>query len=403
MDGGEDVDQAGYSTASQGVTVDLTTGIASGAGEDTLANFERIGGSGYDDILIGNELDNVITGKTGNDVMVGMAGNDKILTGFGDDVFDGGEGEFDQLDARAATAGLAVNLGANTISGEGNDMITGIEEVAGSLYDDSITGDAGPNTLRGRAGNDTISGAAGDDWIVGRTGNDTLDGGAGNDTIEDLEGTDIVNGGAGDDLLLPWRTAENDSFTGGDGVDTIDFSTHNAGIQIDMESGAIYASGPGEVATVEGVLGTLFVDTIRGNAADNRFEGRRGNDQLVGGGGNDWLKGGGGSDLIDGGSGFDDTVVLDDAVKPVTADLFAGFSTGLGNDTIVSIENIIGSIWPDVLRGDAGNNEISGGPGADSLEGFDGNDILNGDEGNDFADGGGDTDVCTAEREVNCE
>jgi Ca2+-binding RTX toxin-like protein len=115
------------------------------------------------------------------------------------------------------------------------------------------------------------------------------------------------------------------------------------------------------------------------------------------------LKGGGADDLIDGGAGADDLVSLDDAPKPTTVDLFAGFSTGRGNDTIVAVENILGSIWPDLLRGNADANEMDGGSGEDFMEGREGNDTLIGGLQKDFADGGPDTDSCTAESTQNCE
>jgi Ca2+-binding RTX toxin-like protein len=44
----------------------------------------------------------------------------------------------------------------------------------------------------------------------------------------------------------------------------------------------------------------------------------------------------------------------------------------------VSIENISGSQWEDVLRGDAGNNVLYGGTLNDILDGRDGNDRLDG-------------------------
>jgi serralysin len=57
----------------------------------------------------------------------------------------------------------------------------------------------------------------------------------------------------------------------------------------------------------------------------------------------------------------------------------------MGTDTLVSIENLIGSNYSDTLTGDSGNNILIGGAGNDTLEGGAGNDTLNGGGGLDTA------------------
>ena len=49
---------------------------------------------------------------------------------------------------------------------------------------------------------------------------------------------------------------------------------------------------------------------------------------------------------------------------------------GGGKDTLVSIENLYGSPYNDVLTGDAHDNMIVGGAGNDTLYGGGGNDTL---------------------------
>src|SRR5690606_11971582 len=83
------------------------------------------------------------------------------------------------------------------------DVLSGIENLIGSAFNDSLAGDAGNNRLEGGAGNDYLAGGAGDDILVGGTGNDALVGGAGNDifVFADLFGHDAIRdfsaGGAG--------------------------------------------------------------------------------------------------------------------------------------------------------------------------------------------------------------
>ena len=57
--------------------------------------------------------------------------------------------------------------------------------------------------------------------------------------------------------------------------------------------------------------------------------------------------------------------------------------TGAGIDTLVSIENLIGSNYNDTLIGDTGANVINGGLGNDTLIGGLGNDTLIGGAGSD--------------------
>ena len=57
-------------------------------------------------------------------------------------------------------------------------------------------------------------------------------------------------------------------------------------------------------------------------------------------------------------------------------DLQFGFATGAaGNDTLISIENAIGSAFDDFAVGNAGDNVLDGVGGNDGLLGQDGDDI----------------------------
>lgn len=118
LDGGSDFDIADYSYSSVGVTVNLATGIATGASSDndTLANIEAIIGSNYNDIL---------RGGAGNDLLIGGAGSDYYFMG-------NGSGE-DTIFETAADAGLDIiklvgNATPNNLLAgrDGNDFLIGL-------------------------------------------------------------------------------------------------------------------------------------------------------------------------------------------------------------------------------------------------------------------------------------
>ena len=114
---------------------------------------------------------------------------------------------------------------------------------------------------------------------------------------------------------------------------------------------------------------------------------------LGGVGGDDLLEGGEGDDHLDGGGGSD-TASYASASGGVTVDLFwqAAFGAA-GNDSMVSIENAIGSDHDDALIGDGGDNRLSGNAGHDHLFGAAGNDSLLGGTGDDYLIGGAGDDL----------
>ena len=92
----------------------------------------------------------------------------------------------------------AIGNGGST-GGGGEDTLTGIEDLIGSRYQDSLTGNVANNRLNGMAGDDTLSGLEGDDTLLGGSGNDSLLGGLGNDVLGGGAGADSLTGGAGFD------------------------------------------------------------------------------------------------------------------------------------------------------------------------------------------------------------
>ncbi|MBD2357727.1 S8 family serine peptidase [Tolypothrix sp. FACHB-123] len=89
LDGGKGYDTVSYTSATTGLNVNLTTGIASDrlGGSDRLVDIEAIAGSNYADILTGNDGNNVLTGNNGNDTLTGGLGQDTLRGGSGADIF----------------------------------------------------------------------------------------------------------------------------------------------------------------------------------------------------------------------------------------------------------------------------------------------------------------------------
>jgi Ca2+-binding RTX toxin-like protein len=172
---------AWYTDAPNAVNADLSTGQATGDGTDKLIGIVGLVGSDFNDTLIGDENANFFEGHEG------------------DDTIDGG-GNTDLVAYFTATGPVTIDLTAGTATGQGTDTLTGVEDVYGGPFDDTIAGDANPNYIHGGAGNDTISALDGDDNVYGGDGHDTID--AGN-------GTDKVDGGSGTDSCLNGEDVSN--------------------------------------------------------------------------------------------------------------------------------------------------------------------------------------------------
>lgn len=146
----------------------------------------------------------------------------------------------------------------------------------------------------------------------------------------------------------------------------------------------------------DSISGSGDDDYLRGGSGDDNVHGGHGADDLYGDDGDDDIYGGSGKDYINGGSG-DDTVHYEDSLK-VTVNLARGRGADdSGRDTLVNIENVVGSSGNDAitgddsanhLRGNDGKDKLSGGGGDDLLEGGAGDDKLSGGSGDDRIDGG---------------
>jgi serralysin len=345
LDGGLGIDSVDLSLLASRAVINLSiTGPQNtqAGGLDTLISIENITGSDHNDVLVGNALDNVLAGGAGNDVIEGRGGNDTLL---------GGEGT-DTAEYRTAASGVVVSLlmtDAQHTEGAGLDTLSGFENLTGSAFDDVLTGEAGNNVLAGLAGNDILQGGP---------GIDRLDGG---------EGMDLASYAGAPGPVTVYLNAS--SSTGSAGVDYF--------------------------VAIEGFLGSVFNDTLVGNAGANVLRGDAGDDRLFGLDGDDMLRGGAGYDLFYGGTGTD-TADYADATVTVRAVLGTGGTVdtiNFGRDWYFDIENLAGGMAKDFLTGDANANRIDGNGGDDILAGGGGDDHLLGGAGNDQLTGGLGADI----------
>jgi Ca2+-binding RTX toxin-like protein len=131
---------------------------------------------------------------------------------------DGGTGS-NWLNYAGYGSGVTVNLAMQTATGLAG--ISRIENVVGSRFNDTLTGDASNNILIGLGGNDVLQAGSGRDVLIGGAGNSTLQGGSGQDiliggwtTYDDWQTVNgvqqyVVNYDALDALLAEWASSDS--------------------------------------------------------------------------------------------------------------------------------------------------------------------------------------------------
>jgi Ca2+-binding RTX toxin-like protein len=119
-------------------------------------------------------------------------------------------------------------------------------------------------------------------------------------------------------------------------------------------------------------------DVICAGPGDDDVNAGWGHDLVYGEAGDDLLEGAENQDRLDGGPGTD-TITYQHESRRVIVNLTAGSSwLGDGSDTLVSIENVIGTHFNDRLIGDGADNLLRGLRGNDWLQGRGGDDTLHG-------------------------
>lgn len=217
---------------------------------------DRLNGDDGDDSVYGDDGNDQVAGGLGNDDLYGGRGNDQLRGDAGDDSLHGGTGN-DKLDGGAgsdtvsyddAASGVTVDLLKGKASGSaiGKDGLTSIENVEGSSFADTLTGNGGNNILAGGDGGDTLFGGAGSDTFVF----DNLAVG-GPDTIRDFTaGQDKL---AFDDSVFTSLTPGVDVSNTADGP-----VAAGSNLIFDNATGSLYYDGDGYGGGTEAVLvGTL--------------------------------------------------------------------------------------------------------------------------------------------------
>lgn len=305
-------------------------------------------------LLSGNDTVNNLQGRQAP--VVGYAGDDVLKavasSGFPIRGYDARVSY--ALDAaQGGIAGVFVNL----VAGRARDGFGGTDTLIGII---NVTGTNRPGPdIPGAS--DVLLGNASGNWFQGLGGADYLDGGAGEDTVD--YSLDAENGGTRAVYVNLAERFGRDAFGNYDVVLNFEHIRGTNGL-------------------TDGTTG--LGDVLFGDAGDNTLVGL------------------GGLDVLDGKAGIDTVSYAEDAAfggaRGVLVDLAAGIGVdGFGDwDTLVSIENIIGSGgaqpglpgFSDILLGSAAGNVLSGGDGNDVLDGREGNDRLEGGSGSDTLTGG---------------
>jgi serralysin len=289
---------------------------------------------------------------------------------------------------------------ANALTYQG-DLRSLIENALGGSGADQIVGNQLANELRGNGGNDSLNGMDGDDTLDGGAGNDTIAGGAGVDGAR-YHGAhtefQILSLGNDSYQVDDLRSADPD---GTDIISSIEAFIFDDGVFALAEllgTGAVGGTSSLGTSSSDVLIGTLLRDEIDGlDGADEIYglgeadylRGAAGNDRLYGGDGDDLLVGGSGADVFTGGAGRDE-VAYHTASMAVEVDLSRDLGRGgeAEGDRFGSVENLIGTLFDDLLTGDNGDNYIYGLAGNDRLWGGSNDDILIGGAGADVLTGG---------------
>lgn len=202
-----------------------------------------------------------------------------------------------------------------------------------------------------------INGTDGNDDLIGTADADDIFGFGGDDTLQGLDGDDFLNGGTG-----------NDTIDGGEGNDTVSYlDSFGLPLPTSLPGGS---DGDGSGA-----------DAAGSGAGSEEATGQPLNMML-----------GGFNLVVDLSTGK--------AFRELTNVLSA---TALEADILISIENVIGTDFADMITGDDGDNILFGQFGDDVINGGDGDDIIDGgfvdpsfadsETGNDIINGGAGDDT----------
>jgi Ca2+-binding RTX toxin-like protein len=262
------------------------------------------------------------------------------------------------------------------------DSVRAVENLIGGSAKDRFTGDSGDNSFKGRAGKDVFNGGAGTDHadysdkskkvdvtLKGSIATTVKVDGVKEDTLKNVEG--VTGGSAADRLIGDGRDnlfrgmGGKDVIDGGAGTDLADFSDKTKKVVVALKGATAVTVKVGnktddKIKNIESVTGGSIGDRLTGDDKANTFKGL------------------GGADTINGGKGID-TADFSDKTETVEVTLNGGTAVlvkveGAVEDSIKSIENIIGGSDEDKLTGDGKANRFKGMGDQDRIDGGGGSD-----------------------------
>ncbi|WP_271143574.1 calcium-binding protein [Brevundimonas sp. NIBR10] len=363
-------------------------------GSGGVAGFGGAGGNGQ------------VPGRSGLNTQAGVGGSARTVVS-GNSV----TGNFSQSYIQVNASGASGGSGAATA--ESGTSPSGYREES----DAATAGGAGGNAYATFTGN-TITGSADANQLSIQVGAFAPGGGQGGYVGSNLprmpdgrpgEGRAEITGntidmGGGDDVLTFEMVAQGNvdlvfsgnTLRGGDGIDTLNFSARRHDLAGAIVGGVALDLGANTVSGFENVVGSVYADTLRGDAATNVLAGGDGADALFGQAGDDILNGGQGDDTLDGGAGLDRVVFSQDRAAytvtissdgrtvtvdgPEGRDVLTRVERLQFRDQVVEVaipsETLTGSAGSDTLAGDVGDDVLIGGGGADTLTGGAGADVF---------------------------
>ncbi|MBF9196674.1 calcium-binding protein [Microvirga terrestris] len=345
-------DYVSYASATTGVVINLKN-IAENTGDafgDQYVDIEGYTGTNFNDLIIGNAGN-----PDGRKHFFSTgAGNDTVIGGSGHEAMDGGEG-IDTVSYQLSDKGVSVSLnaGGGGVNDSQSDTWVNFENIIGTDYKDSLSGDAGDNYIKG---------GKGDDLLIGYGGNDTLDGGEGAEDLQGLSGNDTyIIDNAGDHI----REAS------GNGWDTAVASTSYS-----LEYAEVEVLQAAAGTTPINLTGNEYTRVIVGNEGSNILHGKGGATRMEGGGGNDVYHVDNAGDQVVDSSGYD--VVYASTTFTLSADSDIDFVYLTG-----SAASLTGNSRDNILLGTGAKNTLNGGAGHDRIYGKGGKDLVIGGSGND--------------------